>query len=174
MHNPWQAVIGRAINPEIRSGFTLSGQLGTYSSVIGDERAVRQVGPVGPDSRIEFRDTSGIDIEVVIVDPLHIGAKSHAAGEIERNMDTEPARHWCRIDEPIECGTPRVGKIISLGEYEPRHTICRITFGGTRELLSAVTSRIHHCVDRERSRLRTTEPNLPAGRGEHKLLHRGV
>src|SRR5215470_6130393 len=155
MHGTWQAMVGWAIDPEIRGRFAATRQFGTYSGVIRDERAVRKARPVRPDGRIEHGDTSSIDIEVVAVDPLHVGAKSHAAGKIERDMDAEPTRHRRRIDETAECRPPGVGKVVSLSEYESRHAIRRIAFGGTRELLSAVTSRIHDGIDRERSRLQT-------------------
>ena len=94
------------------------------------EGAVRELGPVTAHGAVEARAARRIDrkihrVGIVGFEPFDVGPKSHASGEIERQMHAEPARLRDRIDESGKARRSRMGEIGALGEEKTRSTELR-------------------------------------------------
>ena len=99
MHEAGQAMPCGSVDQKVRGRLALAGELRPDAAIIRNDRIVGQRRPVGAHARIERLRAARIDRVALLLDPLDIGSKAHAPGEIERHVRAEPALDRRRIDQ---------------------------------------------------------------------------
>src|SRR6266850_623844 len=106
MHQAGHAMLARALDLEVRRGLARPGGLRPDAGVARQQRAVGQSGPIAPDRRVEALRAARVDRIVFLttdaIHPFDVGAEARLPGEVERHVDTEPARLGHRIDQARE------------------------------------------------------------------------
>ena len=119
-------------------------RFGADAGIIRRQHIIGQARPVAPDRGIEALGTLRIDGVIFLVNPFHIGAEAHAPGEIERDVDAEPAIDGGGINQARESRAPGAAEIIALGIDERRdqllvETLRRLCQPPARRAAAALT-----------------------------------
>src|SRR6266571_9051279 len=96
------AVFGGSLHDEIGGRLVAPADLRADPGVAGHERAVAQPRPIVAHRGIERIAPARIDGVIDAIDPFDIGAEARLPGEIEGDVDAEPARYRYRVDQVPE------------------------------------------------------------------------
>ncbi len=164
---PRTPCVRRIVDAEIRGRLAGPGDLRANSGVRRLQRPIRKARPVAADRGVKALTALRIHTVLAPLDPLHVRPEARAPGQIEREVNAEPALLGQRVDETLERSPAAEREVVALGEvrrrdmagrkalHDPRH--------GGRLYAGAVDQQL-----RTQRRLRPVHPDQHARLLEHQ------
>ena len=135
----------RPLDHEVGRRLAGTGDLGPDAGIRRRQGAVGQARPVAPDRAVEDLGAGGVDVVSLLGDPLHVRPEAGLPGEVQGQVDPEPARHGERIDQVAKRASRALeGEVMALGQHPSRDGVGREADEPPGEARSAEAGAIDH------------------------------